>query len=128
MAVFAVAVAPGDIIKYQSFVYGSFVWEIHVRYNNAKYMDPDRTTPKESSLIWVHSVCFHDKIGSGVHFHICSKQKKKMSIQDQKLWWDKVKVNLTILNLDNSVLKKSDVSDKLASQKPADQEPHQDFC
>ena len=34
VAVFAVAVAPGDIIKYQSFVYGSFVWEIHVRYNN----------------------------------------------------------------------------------------------
>ena len=24
-------------IKYQSFVYGSFVWEIHVRYNNIKY-------------------------------------------------------------------------------------------
>ena len=37
MAVFAVAVAPGDIIKYQSFVYGSFVWEIHVRYNKLKY-------------------------------------------------------------------------------------------
>ena len=34
VAVFAVAVATGDIIKYQSFVYGSFVWEIHVRYNN----------------------------------------------------------------------------------------------
>ena len=33
MAVFTVAVAMGDIIKYQSFVYGSFVWEIHVRYN-----------------------------------------------------------------------------------------------
>ena len=37
MAIFAVAVARGDIIKYQSFVYGSFVWEIHVRYNNIKY-------------------------------------------------------------------------------------------
>ena len=37
MAVFPVAVATGDIIKYQSFVYGSFVWEIHVRYNNQKY-------------------------------------------------------------------------------------------
>ena len=34
VAVFAVAVATGDIIKYQSFVYGSFVWGIHVRYNN----------------------------------------------------------------------------------------------
>ena len=33
MTVFAVAVATGDIIKYQSFVYGSFVLEIHVRYN-----------------------------------------------------------------------------------------------
>ena len=37
MAVFAVAVAAGDIIKYQSFVYGSFVLGIHVRYNNIKY-------------------------------------------------------------------------------------------
>ena len=27
------AVATGDIIKYQSFVYGSFVWGIHMRYN-----------------------------------------------------------------------------------------------
>ena len=26
VAAFAVAVAAGDIIKYQSFVYGSFVW------------------------------------------------------------------------------------------------------
>ena len=40
MAVFAIAVAPGDIIKYQSFVYGSFVWEIHVRYNKLKYPLP----------------------------------------------------------------------------------------
>ena len=32
----AVAVATGDI-KYQSFVYGSLVWGIHVRYNNVKY-------------------------------------------------------------------------------------------
>ena len=37
VAVFAVAVAPGDIIKYQSFVYGSFVWEIHVRCNKIEY-------------------------------------------------------------------------------------------
>ena len=37
MAVFAIAVATGDIIKYQSFVYVSFVWEIHVRYNNMIY-------------------------------------------------------------------------------------------
>ena len=37
MAAFAVAVATGDIIKYQSFVYGSFVWGIHVRYNNRVY-------------------------------------------------------------------------------------------
>ena len=33
--VFAVAVATGDIIKYQSFVYGNFVWVIHVRYNKS---------------------------------------------------------------------------------------------
>ena len=37
VAVFAVAVAAGDIIKYQSFVYGSFVWGIHVRYNKPNY-------------------------------------------------------------------------------------------
>ena len=37
MAVFAVAIAAGDFVKYQSFVYGSFVWEIHVRYNNIPY-------------------------------------------------------------------------------------------
>ena len=37
VAVFAVAVAAGDIMKYQSFVYGSFVWGIHVRYNNNIY-------------------------------------------------------------------------------------------
>ena len=34
MAVFPAAIATGDIVKYQSFVYGSFVWEIHLRYNN----------------------------------------------------------------------------------------------
>ena len=33
MTVFAIAIAAGDIINYQLFVYGSFVWEIHVRYN-----------------------------------------------------------------------------------------------
>ena len=37
VTVFAVAIAAGDIIKYQLFVYGSFVWEINVRYNKAKY-------------------------------------------------------------------------------------------
>ena len=34
MALFAVAI--GDSINYQYFVYGSFVWEIHVRYDNYK--------------------------------------------------------------------------------------------
>ena len=34
VAVLAFAVAMGDIIKYQSFVYGSFVWGIHVRFND----------------------------------------------------------------------------------------------
>ena len=37
VTVFAVAIAAGDIIKYQSFLYGSFVWEIHVRYNKNLY-------------------------------------------------------------------------------------------
>ena len=34
VAVFNVAVATGDILKYQSFVYGSFEWEIRVRHND----------------------------------------------------------------------------------------------
>ena len=38
MAVLADAVATGEIKKYQSFVYGSFVWEIHVRYSNLIYL------------------------------------------------------------------------------------------
>ena len=38
VTVFAVAIAAGDIMKYQLFVYGSFVWEIHVRYNKQNYM------------------------------------------------------------------------------------------
>ena len=38
VAVLAVAVATGNIIKYQSFVDGSFVWGIHVRYNKSKYI------------------------------------------------------------------------------------------
>ena len=38
MSVLAVAIAAGDIIKYQSFVYGSFVWGIHVRYNKCNYV------------------------------------------------------------------------------------------
>ena len=33
VTVFAVAIAAGDSVKYQSFFYGSFVLEIHVRYN-----------------------------------------------------------------------------------------------
>ena len=37
VTVFAVAIAAGDIIKYQLFVYESFVWEIHVRYNKTVY-------------------------------------------------------------------------------------------
>ena len=38
VAEFTVAVAAGDITKYQSFVYGSFVWGIHVRYNKVLYL------------------------------------------------------------------------------------------
>ena len=37
VTVFAVAIVAGDSVKYQLFVYGTFVWEIHVRYNN-KYL------------------------------------------------------------------------------------------
>ena len=38
VTVFAVAIAADDIIKYQSFVYGRFVWEINVRYNKGLYV------------------------------------------------------------------------------------------
>ena len=38
VAAFAVAIAAGDIIKYQSFIYGSFVWGIHVRFINILYV------------------------------------------------------------------------------------------
>ena len=50
---FAVAIAAGDIIKYQSFVYGSFVWGIHVRYNNIQYAQVLRVkvTSKKLSLV-----------------------------------------------------------------------------
>ena len=34
VTVLVVTIAAGDSLKYQSLVYGSFVWEIHVRYNN----------------------------------------------------------------------------------------------
>ena len=34
VTVLAGAIVAGDIINYQSFVYGSFVLGIHVRYNN----------------------------------------------------------------------------------------------
>ena len=33
MTALDVDIGAGDSIKYQTFVYGSFVWEIHVRYN-----------------------------------------------------------------------------------------------
>ena len=68
MAVFAVAVAPGDIIKYQSFVYGSFVWEIHVRYNKLYYI-----LSHQSLMLFamhlnpIYSVCNYD----GVVFVFC---------------------------------------------------------
>ena len=37
VTVFANAIVAGDSVKYQSLVYGRFVWEIHVRFNN-KYL------------------------------------------------------------------------------------------
>ena len=37
VTVFPVAIAAGDLIKYQSFVYGNFVWGIHVRFNKCRY-------------------------------------------------------------------------------------------
>ena len=33
MTALDVDIAAGNSIKYQTFVYGSFVWEIHIRYN-----------------------------------------------------------------------------------------------
>ena len=51
VAVFAAAVATVDIIKYQSFVYGSFVWEIHVRYNKNNYQNLSETTETYLSTV-----------------------------------------------------------------------------
>ena len=36
--VFAAAIATFDSIKYQKLAYGSFVWEIHLRFNNIYYV------------------------------------------------------------------------------------------
>ena len=38
MTVFAIAIAAEDSVKYQSFVYASFVWGIQVKYNKSKYV------------------------------------------------------------------------------------------
>ena len=56
VAVFAVAVAAGDIIKYQSFVYGNFVWGIHVRYNNTIYHECEGSIEKSVPRI---GICHH---------------------------------------------------------------------
>ena len=43
-----------------------------------------------SSLIWVHSVCFHDQKESEGHLNICSRCKKQMTFSGQnKYFWDK---------------------------------------
>ena len=56
MLVFAAAIAAGDIIKYQSFVYGSFVWEIHVRYNKIIYLECEgrieKSVPRIAGELW----------------------------------------------------------------------------
>ena len=54
MALFAAARAAGDSLNYQSFVYGSFVWGIHVRYNNKTYQHNEQIT-KESCQHWHRS-------------------------------------------------------------------------
>ena len=53
VTVFAVSIAAGDIIKYQSFVYGSFVWEIHVRYNKRIYHECESRIEKSVLRITV---------------------------------------------------------------------------
>ena len=65
VAVFAIAVATGDIIKYQSFVYGSFVWEIHVRYNKTCM----------SVLIWFQS--------SKLFAKVISRQQKSLQAREE---------------------------------------------
>ena len=37
MTVIVIAIVAGDSINYQSFVYGSCIWQIQMRYNNIKY-------------------------------------------------------------------------------------------
>ena len=42
VTVFVVAIATGDSLKYKLSVYGSFVWEIHVRHNKILCLSPYR--------------------------------------------------------------------------------------
>ena len=41
---------------------------------------------RESSLIRVHSVCFHDKIQSEVHLNICNRRNKQTAFSGQKIF------------------------------------------
>ena len=59
VAVFAIAVAMGDL-KYQSFVYGSFVWGIHVRYNKRIY-DPYKWLLSDLLISKICFVCVKEK-------------------------------------------------------------------
>ena len=60
---FTVAIAAGYSLKYQSFVYGSFVWEIHVRYDNIKCVNHHRQNLRQFPSI-NHSTlsCFQRRI------------------------------------------------------------------
>ena len=41
-----------------------------------KQYGPRSDNSQGNSLIWVHNICFHDKILSEVHLNICSRRKK----------------------------------------------------
>ena len=80
MAVLAVAVAPGDIIKYQSFVYGSFVWEIHVRYNNIKYQ-----SFVYGSFVWEIHVRYNK-----CKYYVCGIKLDAKVMLLHKIWVEKI--------------------------------------
>ena len=45
-------------------------------------MDPDQT-----ALIWVHSICLHDKTSLWLHLNICSRRNKQTTFSGQKKNW-----------------------------------------
>ena len=73
MTVFVVAIAAGDSLKYQSFVYISFVWETHVRYNTMFYYMPSTFYKVKLPIAlgnifhWTESILAHSHDDAKIH-------------------------------------------------------------